>query len=182
MRKIIKELIRGKWQEINEKVDFAHFGLHIADYTGLCLGTIGVVVFGFFAFMEVAYSPIVMAEYRATVVADADLMGSLFRVWPILSSAIAFILFVGGIGWSVAELGASLSFYDSHYKRIIELRARINDAEIGIEGNGRGSEWLKDLEFSGSQEAWEVANFVFQGKKLGLNVKRLVEGKFKDGE
>lgn len=180
MLKQLKEVIRGQWQRIKEKIDFEHLGLRISSYTKFCVGITGVMLFGFFVLMEIAYYPIMMVELRMAVVEDGDAMGSLFRVWPILSFVFASMVYIGGLCWSVAELGASFSCYDSYYRRIIELRARINDAEAGIEGNGRGSEWLWSLEFEDEREARKVANFVFQGKKLGLNVKRLVENKFRD--
>ena len=84
-------------------------------------------------------------------------------------------IFVAGLGWSLHEFCKSFSFWDSHHRRIIELRARVNDVECGIGGDGKSNEWLQSLKFEDSGEARKVANFVFLGKQLNFKTKRIKE-------
>jgi len=58
MIKKLKQEFKKIWQKI-KKVDFEHFGFHIDNYTRLILGTFGVLVFGFIAFMEYCYHPVI---------------------------------------------------------------------------------------------------------------------------
>lgn len=175
---MIKKLKRGIkliWQDIKDQVDFEHLGFHIENYTGFLLSTIGMVFFGLFALMEWAFYPALLVEMNMTVVASGDRLGNLFRTWPILSFAISEIFYMVGLCWSIHEFIKSFSFWDSHYKRVIELRARINDAESGIGWDGKQNEWLLSLNFQDGDTARKVANFVFLSRQLGFKVRRIKE-------
>ena len=178
MIKKLKKGIREGWHEIKSQVDFEHLGFHIENYTTLFLSTFGMAFFALFAFMEWAYYPVLLVGYRMTVVAPGDIVGVLFKTWPLLSFGISEFFFVAGLCWSTHEFGKAFSSYDYHYKRVIELRVRISDVEGGVEGDGKSNEWLKRLNFQDSNEARKISNFAFMGKQLGFNVKKLVERKF----
>jgi len=92
-------------------------------------------------------------------------------------------IFLAGLAWSLSEFAKSFSFWDSYHRRVIELRARINDVECGTGGDGKSNEWLQYLKFEDSDEARKVANFVFLGKQLKFKAKRvkeIVEAHFKE--
>lgn len=184
MIKKLKQGIIKIWQGIKSQVDFEHLGFHIENYTRLVLSTIGVLVFGAVAFIEYCYYPILQAQMRtAPDVVVGDVIGALFASWPLISFALAEGIFTAGAIWSLLEFTKSFSFWDSHHRRIIELRARINDVECGIGGDGKHNEWLLSLKFQDSGEARKVANFVFLGKQLNFKAKRIkeiVEAHFKD--
>lgn len=167
------------WHKI-KTFDHRHLGFHFENYVKLTAGTIGMAFFGFMVFMSFVYLPVLIAESKSSPgIVSGDVMGLLFRVWPLISFVNAILLSAVALVGSLLWVAKSFSFYDSHYRRIVELRTIINDAEEGIEGNGRGSEWIKDLNFEDGDKARKVANFVFLGKRLGLKTKCLVEAKFK---
>lgn len=183
MIKKLKQAIRAIWQEIKDQVDFERLGFHFSNYTRLLLSTLGVAFFGAVAFMEYCYFPVVQVQEAMAVVAEGDVLGTLFKSWPLLSFAIAEVVFISGLSWSLYEFTKSFDFYDSYHRRVIELRAIINDVESGIGGNGKHNEWLTKLKFQDSDEARKVANFVFLGRQLGFKpkrVKELVEATFKE--
>ena len=182
MIKKLKQGIKTIWQKIKNQVDFEHLGFHLDNCTKLVVSTFGVLVFGAVAFIEYCYFPIVQAQVRtAPGVAGGDVLGALFSSWPLVSFALAEGVFVVGALWSLFEFTKSFSFYDSYHRRVIELRAKINDVECGIGGDGRHNEWLTKLKFQDSDEARKVANFVFLGRQLDFRskrVKEIVEAKF----
>lgn len=181
MIKKLKKATKWLWQKIR-KVDFEHFGFHFDNYTRLFLSTIGVVFFGAVAFMEFCYFPVIQVQVRMAVV-EKNFIGALFRSWPLISWYISAVMCAAGMAWGLFEFTRSFSFWDSHHRRIIELRARINDAECGIGGDGRANEWLQSLKFEDSGEARKVANFVFLGKQLNFKakqIKEIVEAHFKE--
>lgn len=181
MIKKLKQGVGKIWQAI-KRVDFEHFGVHFDNYTRLLLSILGVTVFGAIAFMEYCYLPVLQAQVNTVPMqVKGDPLGALFKIWPMLSWYISVVIFTTGIAWSLFEFGKSFSFWDFHHRRILELRARINDVECGVEGDGRSNEWLQGLKFEDSDEARKVANFVFLGKRLNFKAKRvkeIVEAKF----
>lgn len=183
MIKKLKQATSWLWQKI-KKVDFAHFGFHFDNYTRLLVSIFGVVLFGAIAFMEYCYYPVLQAQMRTTPgVAEGDAIGALFASWPLVSFAMAEGMFVAGAIWSLFEFTKSISYWDAYHRRVLELRARINDVECGTGGDGRANEWLQSLKFVDSDEARKVANFVFLGKQLNFKTKRIkeiVEAKFKE--
>lgn len=182
MNNKLKRFFVALWHEI-KALDWEHWGIHFDNYGRLFASTIGIAFFGFMMLMGFAYLPVLQAEVRtASDIVSGDTFSLLFRLWPMISFANALFLSCGGLAWSLYEFSKSFSRYDSYYKRVVELRAIINDAGEGIRGNNRGKEWLKSLSFIDGDEAREVANFVFLGRRLGLNTKSLVEDKFKEAK
>ena len=183
MIKKLKQGIKQIWQGI-KKVDFEPFGVHFSNYTRLLLSILGVLVFGAIAFIEYCYFPVIEAQMRTTPgVVPGDVLGALFHSWPLVSFALAEGAFATGALWSLYEFTQSFSFWDAHHRRALELRARINDVECGIGGDGKANEWLQSLKFEDSDEARKVANFVFLGKQLKFKTKRIkeiVEAHFKE--
>ena len=183
MIKKLKQATRWIWQQI-QKVDFEHLGFHFTNYTRLLLSILGVMLFGAIAFMEFCYFPIIQVQVNTRPFdVEGDPIGALFRSWPLVSWYISAVMCVAGVAWSVFEFGKSFSFWDYHHRRIIELRARINDIECGIGGDGKSNEWLQGLKFEDSDEARKVANFVFLGKQFNFRsrrIKEIVEAHFKD--
>ena len=176
MIKKFKQGIRTIWQKIKDRVDFEHMGLHIRNYTNLFLSTIGVAFFGFVAFMEYCYFPILQADMDTSPFnVQGDPMGALFLSWPMISFYISMVISMTGMAWSLHSFVQSFSFWDDYHRRVIELRARINDVESGIGGNGKQNEWLLSLQFQDSDEARKVANFVFLGRQLGFRHRRMKE-------
>lgn len=173
MIKKLKQRIREIWQAI-KRVDFSHFGFHFDNYTRLLFSILGVVMFGAIAFMEYCYLPVIQAEMNTTLL-PSDSVGKLFKAWPLFSWWVSMVIFLGGLAWSLLEFGKSMSFWDAHHRRVIELRARINDVESGTGGDGKANEWLQSLKFEDSNEARKVANFVFLGKQLNFRAKRIKE-------
>ena len=182
MIKKLKQGVKAIWREIRT-VDFEHMGFHIDNFTKLILSTFGVIVFGFVAFMEFCYFPVVQVQVAMAVVVPGDGMGALFKSWPIVSWATSTIMCGAGALWSLHGFAQSFSFWDAHHRRVVELRAIINDVESGIGGDGRHNEWLAKLKFQDSDEARKVVNFVFLGRQLSFRpkrVKEIVEAHFKD--
>jgi len=181
--KKLKRAIRAIWQRIKQ-ADFEHFGFHIDNYTKLVSSTFGVIIFGFLAFMEYCYLPVVQVQYAMAVVIPGDVIGALFESWTMISWTTSVIMCGAAAAWSLAEFARSFSFWDSYHRRVIELRARINDIESGVGGgNGKHNEWLTRLKFQDSDEARKVANFVFLGRQLNFKaerIKEIVEAHFKD--